>query len=119
LYHCVAPVIQNQGETPVTRDHVAGAMRCTSDNASGCGSVTAHLDRSTVTHDRSPVGIHPDEIAGEDVIVAANEHQGIVRISGEAESADRGTGTIARQSTSGRRTKLDDAIAGRVPDNLD
>jgi hypothetical protein len=79
----------------------------------------AHIDGVTVTKDRCAIGIHAKKISGHKIIVATEENQWAVVTAPEAEALDSGPGTIARQSASCGRTKLNYSIASGVTDDLD
>jgi hypothetical protein len=119
LHHRVVAVVQDEGESTVTSDHVAGAGRRATDNASACASVSVHLDGGTITNHRHSIGIHAKKIPGHNIVVAAHEDEWVVRIASEAEPLDSGTGTVARQSASRARAKSYHLITGSVADNLD
>src|SRR4029077_17086522 len=63
--------------------------------------------------------VHADEITCHNIVVTAHEHQWVVRIAGETETLDGGTGTIPRQSTSRARTESNHLIVTRITDDLD
>jgi hypothetical protein len=114
--------VQDQSESTIGRDHVACAGRRATDNGAGCErAAVPHLNGRTVTHHGSSVSIHANEIACHNIVVATHEDQCRVCVSDarQAESPNRGTGTIAGESAYSRRTKLYYAIASGIANDLD
>ena len=119
LHKGAVAVVLNAAEATVGRDDVARAGQRTTDNGSACASVSVHHEGGTITHDCCTIGIYADKIACYDIVVATDGDEDVARISREAESLDRGTGTIAGQSASQTRAKADHLITSRVTNDLD
>jgi hypothetical protein len=123
LYEGRVAVVLDPAESTVRRDHVSGAGRGAADNVACCvlAASVAHLDGGTVTNYRCAIGIHSNEIALHNVVVAAHKDQCRICVNGirETESLDSGTGTVAKQSALRGRTKLDHSIASGITDDLD
>jgi hypothetical protein len=122
LHQRVVAIDKDQGEPTVAYDYVALRGRGAADNGAGCvGAAGPHLHGRAATHHGRTIGIHTEEIACYKIIVAAHEDQRLTCVIGtrEAESPDRRTGTIARQSASCGRTKLYHAIVSGIAEDLD